>query len=196
MSSSGKRAQAAGLAGQRTTGSLALTSRGGRAARSCPAQAKGSVTRPPNQVCPATSAGFVARRRSGNVRALRMVRKLLLSDPTQCTCSRFCLCRPVTSSDSGTLAGAGSTLKLREALVIGGANKLARRMSRHNGYKTLGEHATLAQLHPSTARVAPDDDGLLPEWVVYNEMVATAKTFLSKVQDSSSRTILTTLHGQ
>jgi ATP-dependent RNA helicase DHX8/PRP22 len=72
-------------------------------------------------------------------------------------------------------------LKLREALVIGGANKLARRMSRHNGYKTLGEHATLAQLHPSTARIAPDDDGLLPEWVVYNEMVATAKTFLSKV---------------
>ena len=76
---------------------------------------------------------------------------------------------------------AGSTLKLREALVIGGANKLARRMSRHNGYKTLGEHATLAQLHPSTARIAPDDDGLLPEWVVYNEMLATAKTFLSKV---------------
>jgi len=54
-------------------------------------------------------------------------------------------------------------------------------MSRHNGYKTLGDHATLAQLHPSTARIAPDDDGLLPEWVVYNEMVATAKTFLSKV---------------
>ena len=79
-------------------------------------------------------------------------------------------------------AGAGSILKLREALVIGGANKLARRMSRHNGYKTLGEHATLAQLHPSTARIAPDDDGLLPEWVVYNEMVATAKTFLSKVR--------------
>ena len=79
-------------------------------------------------------------------------------------------------------AGAGSTLKLREALVIGGANKMARRMSRHNGYKTLGEHATLAQLHPSTARIAPDDDGLLPEWVVYNELVATAKTFLSKVR--------------
>ena len=84
-------------------------------------------------------------------------------------------------------AGAGSTLRLRQALVIGGANKLARRMSRHNGYKTLGEHATLAQLHPSTARIAPDDDGLLPEWVVYNELVATAKTFLSKVRQRGIR---------
>lgn len=51
----------------------------------------------------------------------------------------------------------------------------------HNGYKTLGEHPTLAQLHPSTARITPDDDGLLPDWVIYHELVATARTFLSKV---------------
>ena len=53
-------------------------------------------------------------------------------------------------------------------------------MSAHNGYKTLGEHATLAQLHPSTARIAPDEDGLLPDWVIYHELIATARTFLSK----------------
>lgn len=36
----------------------------------------------------------------------------------------------------------------------------------------------LAQLHPSTARIEPDEDGLLPEWVLYHEMIATARTFL------------------
>ena len=54
-------------------------------------------------------------------------------------------------------------------------------MSQHNGYKTLGEHATLAQLHPSTARIGPDEDGLLPDWIIYHELLATARTFLSKV---------------
>jgi len=36
----------------------------------------------------------------------------------------------------------------------------------------------LALLHPSTARIEPDEDGLLPEWVLYHEMIATARTFL------------------
>lgn len=76
---------------------------------------------------------------------------------------------------------ADSTDKLRQALTIGFANRLARRMVQHNGYKTLGEHATLAQLHPSTARIAPDEDGLLPDWIIYHELLATARTFLSKV---------------
>ena len=76
---------------------------------------------------------------------------------------------------------AGSTERLRQALAIGFANRLARRMSQHNGYKTLGEHTVLAQLHPSTARIAPDEDGLLPEWLIYHELLATARTFLSKV---------------
>ncbi len=36
------------------------------------------------------------------------------------------------------------------------------------------------QLHPSCARVAADDDGLLPEWMVYHELVSTGRVYLSK----------------
>ena len=54
-------------------------------------------------------------------------------------------------------------------------------MTTHNGYKTLSEPSTLAQLHPSTARIAADEDGLLPDWVIYHELVSTARVFLSKV---------------
>lgn len=70
---------------------------------------------------------------------------------------------------------------LRRAILAGSASRLARRMDLHNGYRTLGPHATLAQLHPATARIAADDDGLLPEWVVFHELVATPRVFLSKV---------------
>ena len=72
--------------------------------------------------------------------------------------------------------------RLRRALMLGFANRLARRMPQHNGYKTLGAGATLAQLHPATARIAADDSGLLPEWLIYHELVATARTFLSKAR--------------
>lgn len=72
---------------------------------------------------------------------------------------------------------------LRKSLLVGFANRLARRMPRHNGYKTLNEKATLAQLHPSTARIAADEDGLMPEFVIYLTLVATAKVFLSKVPE-------------
>lgn len=54
-------------------------------------------------------------------------------------------------------------------------------MTTHNGYKTLSDPPTLAQLHPSTARIAADEDGLLPEWVIYHELISTAKVFLSRV---------------
>ena len=68
------------------------------------------------------------------------------------------------------------------ALAIGFTNRLARRMPHHNGYRTLGAESTaLAQLHPSCARVVTDEDGLLPEWVVYHELIATGRVFLSKV---------------
>lgn len=78
-------------------------------------------------------------------------------------------------------AHAGSTTGLRQALLIGFANRLARRMTTHNGYKTLSEPSTLAQLHPSTARITADEDGLLPEWVIYHELVSTARVFLNRV---------------
>ena len=70
---------------------------------------------------------------------------------------------------------------MRQALLIGFANRLARRMPTHNGYKTLSEPSSLAQLHPSTAQITADEDGLLPEWVVYHELVSTARVYLSRV---------------
>ncbi|KAI7837808.1 hypothetical protein COHA_008436 [Chlorella ohadii] len=82
---------------------------------------------------------------------------------------------------SGGFSDAATVSALRMALTIGFANRLARRMPMHNGYRTLGESSTLAQLHPSCARVAADDDGLLPEWMVYHELVSTGRVYLSKV---------------
>lgn len=72
--------------------------------------------------------------------------------------------------------------RVRQAILAGSAARLARRMDLHNGYRTLGPHATLAQLHPCTAKVSADEDGLLPEWVVFQELVATARVFLGKVR--------------
>ena len=49
----------------------------------------------------------------------------------------------------------------------------------------------LGQLHPATARIEPDEDGLLPEWIIYHELVATARTFLRYVRlFSSASTII------
>ncbi|KAL4545360.1 hypothetical protein Ndes2526B_g00040 [Nannochloris sp. 'desiccata'] len=70
---------------------------------------------------------------------------------------------------------------LRKALTIGFANRVARRMPLHNGYRTLGETSTLAQIHHSAARLATDEDGMLPEWIVYHELISTGKVFLSGV---------------
>ena len=36
----------------------------------------------------------------------------------------------------------------------------------------------LAQLHPACSGIREDDDGLLPEWVICHELVATSKPFL------------------
>lgn len=65
------------------------------------------------------------------------------------------------------------------------ACRLARRLPRHNGYKTLAAGAAasgqLAQLHPSCCPLREDADGLLPEFVVYHELVATSRPFLRNV---------------
>lgn len=83
------------------------------------------------------------------------------------------------SSDNGH---SGKNLRtLRMALSIGFANRLARRMLMHNGYRTLGATSALAQVHPSAARLAADEDGLLPEWLVYHELVSTGRVYLSGV---------------
>eukprot|EP00983_Pelagomonas_calceolata_P130008 1161654-Pelagomonas_calceolata.AAC.1 len=36
----------------------------------------------------------------------------------------------------------------------------------------------LAQPHPSCSCLAEDEDGLLPEWIVYHELVATTRPYL------------------
>ena len=71
---------------------------------------------------------------------------------------------------------------LRRALCLGFATRLARRMPRHNGYRTASESAVLCQLHPSCSPAMVDgDEGLGPEWVVYHELVATQRAFLRQV---------------
>jgi ATP-dependent RNA helicase DHX8/PRP22 len=80
--------------------------------------------------------------------------------------------------DGGGAAGSSSgderaLRALRSALAAGFAPRLARRLPRHNGYRTLGTGApVLAQPAPACARLCADADGLLPEWVVYQELVA------------------------
>ena len=110
-------------------------------------------------------------------------------DPPVCVspscCNECCCCAWQQLSPSPACLLAAGTVPLRQALLIGFANCLAGRMPSHNGYKTLGDNSTLAQLHPSCARLDPDEDGLLPPWVVYHELVATQKTFLSKVGKGS-----------
>ncbi|MCO5610849.1 hypothetical protein L7F22_065091 [Adiantum nelumboides] len=70
---------------------------------------------------------------------------------------------------------------LRRALCIGFSNRLAHRMQRHNGYRTLGVKSQLVQVHPSACSMEVDDDGLLPEWVVYNELVNTGRPYIRNV---------------
>ncbi len=83
--------------------------------------------------------------------------------------------------NSSAFSSSKTLRALRKALTIGFANRVARRMPLHNGYRTLGETSTLAQIHPSAARLAADDDGMLPEWIVYHELIATGRVFLSGV---------------
>lgn len=70
---------------------------------------------------------------------------------------------------------------VRRALTVGFANRIARRMRMHNGYRTCNEKGALAQIHPSSSQLSADDDGLLPEWLIYNEFVATSRPFLRQV---------------
>lgn len=52
----------------------------------------------------------------------------------------------------------------------------------HNGYRTISDNSKLAHLHPSSSFLGMDEDGMLPEWIVYHEFIATSKPFLSKAR--------------
>ena len=84
---------------------------------------------------------------------------------------------------------------LRKAILAGYATKLARRMPQHNGYKTVGPRGNLAQLHPSCAKLTPDEDGMLPQWLVYHELLQTARTFISKASCTKLFDTTLTLHA-
>ncbi|XP_075109724.1 putative pre-mRNA-splicing factor ATP-dependent RNA helicase DEAH4 isoform X2 [Nicotiana tabacum] len=69
---------------------------------------------------------------------------------------------------------------LRKALFIGYANQLAERSIRHNGYRPLGFKSELVQVHPSSV-LKPDEDGMLPNYVVYHELIVTSRPFMRNV---------------
>ncbi|CAA0818351.1 RNA helicase family protein [Striga hermonthica] len=69
---------------------------------------------------------------------------------------------------------------LRKALCSGYANQLAERMIRHNGYRTAGFKSQLVQVHPSSV-LKPDEDGMLPNYVVYHELIATTRPYMRNV---------------
>lgn len=70
--------------------------------------------------------------------------------------------------------------KLRKALCVGYANQLAERMIHHNGYRTLGFKPQLVQVHPSS-ELKTDEEGLLPNYVVYHELIATSRPYMCNV---------------
>ncbi|GLT38403.1 hypothetical protein SLA2020_126590 [Shorea laevis] len=70
--------------------------------------------------------------------------------------------------------------KLRKALCIGYAGQLAERMIHHNGYRTIGFKSQLVQVHPSSV-LRPDEEGLLPNYVVYHELIATSRPYMRNV---------------
>ncbi|KAK0591465.1 hypothetical protein LWI29_002365 [Acer saccharum] len=69
---------------------------------------------------------------------------------------------------------------LRKALCVGYANQLAERMLRHNGYRTVGFKSQLVQVHPSSVLKA-DEEGTLPDYVVYHELIATSRPYMRNV---------------
>ncbi|XP_020106356.1 probable pre-mRNA-splicing factor ATP-dependent RNA helicase DEAH4 [Ananas comosus] len=70
--------------------------------------------------------------------------------------------------------------KLRRALCVGYGNQLAERMLHHNGYRTLGYRSQLVQVHPSSV-LQTDENGQLPDYVVYHELINTSRPFMRNV---------------
>eukprot|EP00890_Picochlorum_soloecismus_P001392 jgi/Picsp_1/2253/NSC_05717-R1_atp-dependent rna len=65
--------------------------------------------------------------------------------------------------------------KLRVCMARGFATKIARRMQHHNGYKTVSSGPVLAQIHPCVSNLQVDDEGLMPEWIIYHSIISTSK---------------------
>lgn len=79
-------------------------------------------------------------------------------------------------------AGGDALTNLRRAVCVGFADRLARRLPNHNGFRTFGVDSVTAEVHPSSARdIADEQSGLLPEWIAYHELVTTSRPFLRNV---------------
>eukprot|EP00899_Mesostigma_viride_P007205 jgi/Mesvir1/16486/Mv10044-RA.1 len=85
------------------------------------------------------------------------------------------------SSPAGRESDDPGWRRLRHTLAIGFANRIARRLPNHNGYRTFNEKSTLVQVHPSCSQITPDAEGLLPDWVLYHELVETSRPFIRQV---------------
>lgn len=78
--------------------------------------------------------------------------------------------------------------RVRKALTKGYSCRLAKRLRSHNGFRTLATAtSTLAQIHPCSARLQIDKDGLLPEWLIYHDLIQTSSVFLKTVTPVSSK---------
>lgn len=75
---------------------------------------------------------------------------------------------------------------LRKALCVGYAGQLAERMIRHNGYRTLGFKSQLVQVHPSSV-LKSDEEGMLPNYVVYHELISTSRPYMCNVCEVEMR---------
>lgn len=55
-------------------------------------------------------------------------------------------------------------------------------MPHHNGYRTMVEgHSQLVQVHPNCVQMRVSDDGLLPDWIIYHELVNTGRPSVRQV---------------
>ncbi|KAI3818093.1 hypothetical protein L1987_11896 [Smallanthus sonchifolius] len=81
---------------------------------------------------------------------------------------------------------------LRKSLCVGYASQLAERMIRHNGYRTLGFKSQLVQVHPSSV-LRTDDEGMLPNYVVYHELISTSRPFMRNVCEVEMQWVTPTL---
>eukprot|EP01025_Chloroclados_australasicus_P045942 TRINITY_DN50692_c0_g1_i1.p1 TRINITY_DN50692_c0_g1~~TRINITY_DN50692_c0_g1_i1.p1 ORF type:complete len:394 (+),score=32.14 TRINITY_DN50692_c0_g1_i1:71-1183(+) len=84
---------------------------------------------------------------------------------------------------------------VRHCLSVGFANRVAKRAQGHNGYWPVSCGGSgLVQLHPLSVLTLQEDEGLLPEWVVYSEYQGTTRPcirFISPVKyDWIERTLI------
>ncbi|KAG6542974.1 hypothetical protein Mapa_015666 [Marchantia paleacea] len=83
--------------------------------------------------------------------------------------------------ESRSLKKVCSARALRQALCKGFGNRLAHRLPHHNGYRCIGHKSQLVQIHPSACPLEVDEEGLLPEWVLYHELISTTHPFIRHV---------------